>query len=141
MITLDNIKQLLLCLGYSNIEDRYIYHFDEFDCDIEVDFIKNKIIYPVDKGLIVNERQTCNLSDNENFVVLECVHRLLLKGYKPSHIEIEKRWALGHSQKSGRADICVMNETGNEVLAIIECKTYGQEFEKELNNLKSDGGS
>lgn len=140
MITLDNIKQLLLCLGYSNIEDRYIYHFDEFDCDIEVDFIKNKIIYPVDKGLIVNERQTCNLSDNENFVVLECVHRLLLKGYKPSHIEIEKRWALGHSQKSGRADICVMNETGNEVLAIIECKTYGQEFEKELNNLKSDGG-
>ena len=140
MITLDNIKQLLLCLGYSNIEDRYIYHFDEFDCDIEVDFIKNKIIYPVDKGLIVNERQTCNLSDNENFVVLECVHRLLLKGYKPSHIEIEKRWALGHSQKSGRADICVMNATGNDMLFIIECKTYGDEFEKELNTLISDGG-
>ena len=127
-------------MGYSNIEDRYIYHFDEFDCDIEVDFIKNKIIYPVDKGLIVNERQTCNLSDNENFVVLECVHRLLLKGYKPSHIEIEKRWALGHSQKSGRADICVMNATGNDMLFIIECKTYGDEFEKELNTLISDGG-
>lgn len=140
MITLDNIKQLLLCLGYSNIEDRYIYHFDEFDCDIEVDFIKNKIIYPEDKGLVVNERQTCNLSDNENFVVLECVHRLLLKGYKPSHIEIEKRWTLGHSQKSGRADICIMNETGSDMLAIIECKTYGAEFDNALKNLKNDGG-
>lgn len=140
MITLNNIKELLLFLGYNNIEDRYIYHFEEFDCNIEVDFKNNKILYPEDKGLVVNERQTCNLSDNENFVVLECIHKLLLKGYKPSHIEIEKRWTLGHSQKSGRADICVMNETGNDMLAIIECKTYGTEFENELKNLKSDGG-
>jgi hypothetical protein len=140
MITLDNIKEVLLSLGYIDSEDRYIYHFDEFDCNIEVDLKNNKILYPEDKGLVVNERQTCNLSDNENFVVLECIHRLLLKGYKPSHIEIEKRWTLGHSQKSGRADICVMNETGNDILAIIECKTYGTEFENELKNLKADGG-
>lgn len=140
MITLNNIKEVLLFLGYNNIEDRYIYHFEEFDCNIEVDFKNNKILYPEDKGLVVNERQTCNLSDNENFVVLECIHRLLLKGYKPSHIEIEKRWTLGHSQKSGRADICVMNETGNDMLAIIECKTYGAEFENELKKLKADGG-
>lgn len=140
MITLNNIKEVLLFLGYKNIEDRYIYHFEEFDCNIEVDFKNNKILYPVDKGLVVNGEQTCNLSDNENFVVLECIHKLLLKGYKPSHIEIEKRWTLGHSQKSGRADICVMNETGNDMLAIIECKTYGAEFENELKNLKADGG-
>lgn len=129
-----------MLLGYNNIKDRYIYHFEEFDCNIEVDFKNNKILYPEDKGLVVNERQTCNLSNNENFVVLECIHRLLLKGYKPSHIEIEKRWTLGHSQKSGRADICVMNETGNDMLAIIECKTYGAEFENELKKLKADGG-
>ena len=49
---------------------------------------------------MVNERQTCNFSDDENFVVLECVHLLLQKGYKPQHIEIEKRWTLGHLQKS-----------------------------------------
>lgn len=140
MITSDNIKEVLLSLGYTDNEDRYRYYFDEFDCNIEVDFRNNKIFYPEDKGLVVNERQTCNLSDNENFVVLECIHRLLLKGYKPSHIEIEKRWTLGHSQKSGRADICVMNETGSDMLAIIECKTYGVEFEKELKNLKADGG-
>ena len=140
MITLENLKEVLLFLGYRNSEDKYIYHFNEFDCNIEVDFRNNKIFYPEDKGLIVNERQTCNLSENENFVVLECVHRLLLKGYKPSHIEIEKRWSLGHSKKSGRADICVMNETGNDMLIIIECKTYGAEFENELKNLKTDGG-
>lgn len=140
MITLDNIKEVLLFLGYINNEDKYVYHFEEFDCNIEVDLKNNRILYPEEKGLVVNERQTCNLSDNENFVVLECIHRLLLKGYKPSHIEIEKRWTLGHSQKSGRADICVMNETGNDMLAIIECKTYGAEFENELKNLKADGG-
>lgn len=140
MITLKNIKEVLLSLEYKEEQDKYIYHFDELDCNIAVDFKNKKIIYPEDKGLIVNERQTCNFSDNENFVVLECIHRLLLKGYKPSHIEIEKRWTLGHSQKSGRADICVRNETGGDMLAIIECKTYGKQFEDELKKLKADGG-
>ncbi|MHA0315042.1 N-6 DNA methylase [Mesomycoplasma ovipneumoniae] len=141
MITLENIKEVLLSLGYKKeTKDKYTYRFDAFNCNIEVDFIEEKIIYPVDKGLVVNEKQTCNFSNKENFVVLECIHRLLLKGYKPSHIEIEKRWTLGHSQKSGRDDICVMNETGGDILAIIECKTYGAEFENELKKLKADGG-
>lgn len=140
MITVDNLKEILKTLGYEEKANSFIFHFEEFDCNIEIDFKNKKIIYPEDKGLIVNERQTCNFSDNENFVVLECIHRLLLKGYKPSHIEIEKRWSLGHLQKSGRADICVMNETGNDMLFIIECKTYGEEFEKELKTLKEDGG-
>lgn len=140
MINLDNLESVLFSLGYKKEEDRMVYHFDELDCDIEVDFKNSKILYPEEKGLVVNERQTCNFSDNENFVVLVCIHRLLLKGYKPSHIEIERRWSLGHSQKSGRADICLLNETGNDMLAIIECKTYGKEFEDELKTLKSDGG-
>lgn len=139
MITIDNLKQMLFTLGYEEDGNILSYHFKDFDCDITVNFNTKKIYYPENKGLIINERQTCNLSDNENFVVLECIHRLLLKGYKPEHIEIEKRWSLGHSQKSGRADICVMNETGNDMLAIIECKTYGIEFDQELNNLKNDG--
>lgn len=140
MINLDNLERVLFSLGYKKEEDRMIYHFDELDCNIEVDFKNSKILYPEEKGLVVNERQTCNFSDNENFVVLVCIHRLLLKGYKPSHIEIERRWSLGHLQKSGRADICVMNATGNDILFIIECKTYGSEFEKELKTLKLDGG-
>lgn len=140
MITQENLKDLLLYLGYDEANGEFSYHFRESNCDVVVDFNNEKIIYPTDKGLIVNERQTCNFSDNENFVVLECIHRLLKKGYKPSHIEIERRWSLGHSQKGGRADICVMNSTGNDLLFIIECKTYGYEFDKELKTLKADGG-
>lgn len=140
MITRENLKDLLIFLGYEEENENYKYHFNNSDCDIIVNFENEKIIYPTDKGLIVNERQTINFSDNENFVVLECVHKLLEKGYKPSHIEIERRWSLGHSQKGGRADICVMNATGNDVLFIIECKTFGNEFDKELKTLKADGG-
>ncbi len=140
MITTENLKDLLIYLGYEENNGKYTCRFTESNCEIIVDFNNEKIIYPTDKGLIVNERQTTNFSDNENFVVLECIHRLLDKGYKPSHIEIEKRWSLGHLQKSGRADICVMNATGNDMLFIIECKTYGNEFNKALNTLKADGG-
>lgn len=139
MITKDNLREVLLYLGYKEISvDKYRYDFEIFNCSIEVDFSIEKIEYP--KELIVNEKQTCNFADNENFVVLECVHRLLKKGYKPSHIELERRWTLGHSQKSGRADICVMNENGTTTLFIIECKTYGEEYTKALNILKQDGG-
>lgn len=140
MITKENLKDLLVCLDYKEDQGNYSYQFKDSNCNIVVDFENEKIIYPTDKGLIVNERQITNFSSNENFVVLECIHRLLEKGYKPSHIEVEKRWSLGHLQKSGRADICVMNATGNDMLFIIECKTYGDEFDKELKTLKADGG-
>ncbi len=139
MITVDNLQGLLIKLGYKQEEQRYVYNF-ESKCKIEVDFENEQILYPVEQGLVVNERQTCNFSDNENFVVLECVHRLLEKGYKPQHIELERRWTLGHLQKSGRADICVMNATGNDLLFIVECKTYGNEFDNALKTLKNDGG-
>ncbi|HHT66742.1 MAG TPA: N-6 DNA methylase [Erysipelotrichaceae bacterium] len=140
MITIDNLGGFLLSLGYTENDNVYSYHFSQFACDITVDFNKEKIYYPEEKGLIVNEAQTTNFLENENFVVLECVHRLLDKGYNPSHIEIEKRWSLGHLQKSGRADICVMNATGTDMLIIIECKTFGNEYEKALDVLKQDGG-
>lgn len=141
MITRGNFKDLLVFLEYDEVQENiFKYHFYDHDCDIEIDFREEKIKYPKEKGLIVNENQTTNFSSNENFVVFECVHRLLLKGYKPNHIELERRWSLGHSQKSGRADICVMNETGTATLFIIECKTYGEEYRKALKILKEDGG-
>lgn len=108
---------------------------------LKVDFAKKELIYPEDLGLVVNERQTCNFSSPENFVVFECVHRLLEKGYQPKHIELEKKWALGHLQKSGRADICIFaDDNKSEMLLIIECKTYGTEYNKALKILKEDGG-
>ena len=74
----------------------------------------------------------------ENFVVFECVNRLLEKGYRPEHIELEKEWHLGHDSKGGRADICITDESG-AMLLIVECKTWGREYEKALNDTYTDG--
>ena len=74
----------------------------------------------------------------EDSVVLECVDKLLEKGYKPENIILEKVYPSGHGT-SGRLDICVNKEDGSEYL-LIECKTYGKEFEKEFARIKKDGG-
>lgn len=140
MITRENLEEVLKVLGYRYENEQYVYNFKDFSCQIIVDLKNEKIIYPTNKGFIVNEKQTCNFSSNENFVVLECVHNLLKKGYRPEHIELEKRWSLGHSQKSGRADICVKNAIGSEILFIIECKTYGKEYDNALGLINKDGG-
>ena len=70
-------------------------------------------------------------------MVLECVNRLLEKGYKPKDIELENTWKLGHKEK-GRLDILVKKE--GKAFLMIECKLWGKEFEKELQNMKKDGG-
>ncbi len=103
---------------------------------IEIDFHKEIIKYG-DK-IICESKTTQNFSQSENFVVLECVNRLLVKGYKPENITLEKTWAAGHGT-SGRLDICVTREDGSEYL-LIECKTHGKEFEKEFTRMKKDGG-
>lgn len=138
MITKDNLPTLLTLLNFSQNDNLWSKTIGK--ATLQVDFDKQLLIYPEDEGLIVNERQTCNFSDNENFVVFECVHRLLQKGYSPQHIELEKRWQLGHSQKSGRADICVYKDDDKNILLIIECKTYGKAYKTALDTLKTDGG-
>lgn len=103
---------------------------------IEVDFNTENINY----GTLIQSdcKTTQNFSQSENFVVLECVDRLLIKGYNPQNIILEKTWSAGHGT-SGRLDICVTRNDGTEYL-LIECKTYGKEFDKELTRMKKDGG-
>lgn len=141
MITKDNLCDLLLDMGYGE-GDTGVYEkkYPDFDCSITVDYNKELIIYPEEKGFQVNDCTTSNFDENENFVVLECVDRLLTKGYRPEHIELERRWKLGHSRKSGKADIYVTDSEGKKCLFIIECKTYGDEYRKELKNIDIDGG-
>lgn len=141
MITKDNLCDLLLDMGYGEVDTGvYEKKYPDFDCSITVDYNKELIIYPEEKGFQVNDRTTSNFDENENFVVLECVDRLLTKGYRPEHIELEIRWKLGHSRKSGKADIYVTDSEGKKCLFIIECKTYGDEYRKELKNIDIDGG-
>lgn len=86
----------------------------------------------------VGRKTTSNFSQLENLVVLECVNRLLEKGYKPDKIILEKNWPLGHKTK-GSLDILVLDENKNTFL-MIECKTYGDEHQKEKEKMFTDGG-
>ena len=128
MIDKDNFRGLLQKLGFLENKDVFTKEFPEYEVALNVDFKNEQLIYPEDKGFTVNERQTCNFSMKENFVVFECVHRLFAQGYKPQHIELEPRWQVGHGASGGRADIMVKNNS-NKSLLIIECKTAGKEFE------------
>lgn len=103
---------------------------------IEIDFENGKINYG--DTLKSMSKTTQNFSQAENWVVLECVNRLIEKGYKPQNIILEKTWDTGHGT-SGRLDILVTRDDGTAYL-MIECKTYGVEFDKEFNKLKKDGG-
>ena len=91
MITADNLKKVLEELHYvkSKKKEIYVKEFPDFDCIIKVDFGNKKITYPENKGMVIHRKTTCNFSENENFVVLECITSLLDKGYKPEHIELE----------------------------------------------------
>ena len=141
MITKANLKQLLSLLGYKEVSPkRFKREFASFDCCLEVDLEAEKLIYPLDKGLKVNDDTTSNFSKPENFVVFECINRLLEKGYRPEHIEIEKKWALGHDRKGGKGDICIYDIDGKNMLQIIECKTYGAKYKEALKILRTDGG-
>ena len=106
------------------------------DYCIDIDFTNEKIYYG---DIIASDYKTTqNFSQDENWVVLECVDRLLEKGYKPQNIVLEKTWAAGHGT-SGRLDICVTRDDGSEYL-LIECKTFGKEFDKAVAKMCKDGG-
>ncbi len=103
---------------------------------LEIDFNNQKINYG---DLIISQSgTTTNFTQDENWVVLECVNRLLEKGYPPQNIVLEKIYPSGHGH-SGRLDICVNDDNGQEYL-LIECKTYGTEFDKEFSKIKKEGG-
>ena len=132
-----DIKKHITALGFvPKNGTNGIYHKIYVDYAIEIDFEKQSINYG--SGIIAESKTTQNFSQPENFVVLECVDRLLTKGYKPQSIVLEKTWPSGHGT-SGRLDICV-NREGATPYMLIECKTYGKEYNKELAKIHKDGG-
>lgn len=144
------IKSLIETLGFEEsgkksgvYEKKYTKHQNY---KIQVDFNKEKIFFRDDNKLNVRDDKICvgdettsNFSNRENFVVLECVNRLLKKGYEPKDLYLERKWSLGRTQKSGKADINVFGRDG-KTLIIIECKTYGEEYEKEKRKMERNGG-
>lgn len=136
MRTMD-IKKHITALGFvPKNGTNGIYHKTYVDYAIEIDFEKQSVNYG--DGIIAESRTTQNFSQPENFVVLECVDRLLIKGYRPQNIVLEKTWPSGHGT-SGRLDICVNREDGTPYM-LIECKTYGKEYNRESAKIHKDGG-
>ena len=140
MIDTINFKEMLLSLGFNeNGKNTFSKTCGEsLDSVLVADFDNKKLRYP--EQIRINDQTTSNFEHPENFVVFECVARLLQKGYRPEHIELEKRWNLGHEAKGGKADICVYDADGKNMLLIIECKTFGTEYNKERKQTLADGG-
>lgn len=145
MITKDNIKKLLSILCFEQDGDVFIKSYENVSVPLKVD-VRNERFYYYEVGITVGRETTSNFSEPENFVVFECIDRLLSMGYKPEHIELEPAWKLGHTQKGGYADIwvrthnCLSGEmaTDKESLLIIECKKP-DEFDGAWKDTLEDG--
>ena len=138
MITKDNLRDVLLSLDFEEFEPnafRRSWPEIEIGCEMlayfpSADKPLGKLVYP--SGTDINDGTTSNFKHNENFVVFECVARLLDKGYRPEHLELEPKWqkTRGTATGGGKADIWIrtVDKRGKkQSLCIIECKTVYDE--------------
>lgn len=144
MISKDNLRDVLANLGYTiqdnKVTESWTRNFND-SVAITVDFTTERIHYPLE--LKAHRDTTKHFSAPENFVVLECITRLLSLGYTPTQIELEKPMPGGHGDTGGFCDILVKDNAGDEFL-LIECKTPDstgpKEFSKAWHRMQEDGG-
>lgn len=121
--------------------DKYCKEYKQHKYSITCDFDKNLI----DCGILINigRATTCNLQDakrsvDESLVVLECVNRLLEKGYLPQNISLEIPFKAGTQEKGQWLDI-MLKQDGN-AFALIECKTFCKEHRQERQKMNKHEG-
>ena len=132
-------KKLIQALGFTPKNNATgIFQKKYGNYAIEVDFEKNQFNFGGEINFGDSTKTIQNIVKPEDWVVFECVDRLLEKGYQPKNITLEKTWKTGHGT-SGRLDILVTRDDGSAYL-MIECKTWGTEFDKEFKNLEKNGG-
>ena len=134
MITVTNFRDILSAMGFSSDTQSNTFTYEGDSFLLSADFANQRLVYPHE---VRGREHNTSFTAPENFVVFECVCRLLMKGYRPEDIELEKTWQLGRLPKSGRADICVYEKGSDNVLMIIECKTCGREFDAALKDTLS----
>ncbi len=132
-------KELIKILGYTPKNNTSgIFYKNYSNYAIEVDFEKNQFHFGGKINFGDSKKTIQNITKPEDWVVFECVNRLLEKGYQPQNITLEKTWKTGHGT-SGRLDILV-TRANRDAYLMIECKTWGTEFDKEFKNLEKNGG-
>ncbi len=136
------MKNFITYLGFfpqENITNTYQKKYSNHNSyTIEIDIRKKSINFGEKIFFNDSDKTTQNITKDEDYVVLECVDRLLTKGYNPQNIILEKVWDAGHGH-SGRLDILVTRDDGSAYM-MIECKTWGKEFDKAFTKLNKDGG-
>jgi type I restriction enzyme M protein len=144
------IKTFLEALGFKSKNGvQYSKEYKLQGYTISADINKGKIQYRKDENTTIErvedgqiqlgDKTTSNFSQPENFVVLECVDRFLNKGYLPNDIHLERRYPSGRGASGGKSDVCVYGKDGKSLM-VIECKTYGSEYEKERKKMEEHGG-
>lgn len=138
------IKTFLTILGFlpkEGEDDIYSKKYkDHNDYEISVfvsDELKNCKINWGEK-VKVTRRTSSDFTKPESFVVLECVNRLLEKGYGPDRFVLEQQWKLGHKGK-GFLDVQILDSRGRSFL-MVECKTWGKEYDQAKKDTYRDGG-
>jgi type I restriction enzyme M protein len=141
-MTILNLKSILQTLNYqseSGAKDIYFKIYNgEYKIQVKIDE-NNLSKSTIDWGdkIIVGNRTTSIFAKDETLVVLECIDRLLTKGYSPQDITLEKVYPTGHGT-SGNLDILVQKQ--GEAFLMIECKIWDKAYDKELANMNKNGG-
>jgi len=156
MDTNNEIQKFIELLGFaSKNKVQYQKEYKPQKYTIKIDLKKGKIFYRsddkttverlLDKQIQIGDKTTSNFVigknpiEQENFVVLEVVDRLLEKGYLPNDIHLERRYPSGRGASGGKSDVCIYGKD-EKSLMVIECKTWGSEFEKERKKMDEHGG-
>lgn len=133
-----SLQPILMALGFKPNADGVWVSGTDYEIRIVPDPSpphKTRVDYGSD--ILVHHTGCAKLDKPENLVVLDCILKLLRLGYPAKSLELEKTWKLGHEGK-GRLDILVRN--GKGVFALIECKTWGEEYAGERDKTLEDGG-
>lgn len=99
MIDVSNLKDTLKTLGFIAYGDIYEKVFSEIGCSLKVDFQAKRLIYPNE---IKGRERNNGFDKKENFVVFECVCRLLLKEYQFLGDLFEQLLNKGFKQNEGQ---------------------------------------
>lgn len=132
MIENKSIVETLYACGFKKLENKNLYVKEFSNYQISADLDRNIIDYG--NEILFDRKTTTNFNDKENLVVLECVVRLIEKGYSPSNIYLEKNCGDGKDF----IDILIL-DNNSKSFAVIECKTFGKEFIKAEAAAKSKG--
>ena len=115
-------------LGF--VEEPSDYYIKKYSnsYQIVIEAEKQEINYGINFNTSI--KPPIRLYEHKDFVVLECLNRLLKKGYSRKFL-----YVIGEADKIEVPDIIVYDNLGKEYFAV-DCRNWGKDFENESAKLK-----